>query len=509
MIDTKLNILIIDDDTETRCINQKEITLIFGKYRQSHLNFIQAATIEEAFVHIKNYDFHLILLDHHLGEDEYLKPIYGIDYIRKIKNLQPRARVLVLTSFVDTELAVKAIESGALDFLSKGVTEKEISYRETRIKQAVEDALEEIDLERRSFYTTDQNPQSKYKSKAMKELHNTLRTMCEVNTTVLFTGSPGLGKTHAAKTLHQLSKNYHDQSKRVFVNKNIMSIPDNLIESILFGAEKGSYTGADTQMRGLFEIAKDGDIFLDEIGDASLKVQGKILKVIEEKTFMRVGGKEEIKTNARIILATNKNLAKLVEDGKFRRDLYSRINTFKVEMPSLDARSLDIPIICEDICKKINEKFGSSLHYSDFSPSLKNHFHQDYIKNIRQIFSDIERLAVMCSKKKDGSIDYEDWTNHLSIGKSNGFVVQTVKPKNRKLHNTFEELVDALTQKIIKEKDYSLNFVKKRIEEHAVREALKINKKPTEVGKLLGLSASNAWNKIERLYENDGRGQML
>lgn len=480
----EISILIVDDSESSRINNQEVVKKLFEG--SSTLKIQLASSELEMFQTLRDGKFHVILLDRDLGEDENGEMIDGINLIPDILEVQPSSRILVVTYFADTQLAVKAMQNGAMGFVTKGIEPEDIEYRNQQILKALREAQFEIESLRKNISPTSSIGEYICKSDAMKMVDIQLNALSEVNTPVLFLGESGLGKTHGARRLNELSREFYKQKKRVFANVNINSLPENLIESKLFGHERGAFTGATDRKQGLFEIAAGGDILLDEIGDASLLLQDKLLKVIEEKSFRRIGGQQEIKTNARIMFATNKDIDKLITEGKFRHDFYARICTVKIEMPSLNKRKEDIPYICEKICQQINAENNKNISYNDFPASLKKYFKRDNILfNIRGIKHDIERLMIFCPQKNNGKVDYTMWKNILdNSSKKSGLNLESVNKED------LDTLIGPIAANLGKEGWPGISAIKNRLEAKTFPEAYKRYPKNKERADVLGLSES-------------------
>lgn len=495
----EIRILIVDDSKATRLIHERYFKDLYEDSDSSQLVVRLAATAKEMFNFLRAEKFHLILLDWDLGEDENMQQIDGINLIPDILGIRPNSRVLVITSSNDAQLAVKAMQNGAMDFVTKGNSQQ----KEEKILRAIEAAQFEIESLHRNFTST----ASGYicKSDAMKMVDLQLNTLCGVHTPVLILGESGLGKTHAAKRLNELSKIFYKQNQRPFVLVDINTINEELIESEFFGHEKGSFTGAHQVKQGLFELASGGDILVDEIGDASLKLQGRFLKVIEEKTFRRVGGQQDIKTDARVIFATNKDLKKMVLDERFKSDLYARIRTITINMPSLNERKEDIPHICEGIAKELGDKHEKTISYNDFPPSLKRYFQRDNIPfNIRGIKSDIEQLIIYCPQRRNGKIDFNKWKHILgnSLDRADSMEIEDISSEKSEDIN---QLMDLIASRLLsgKEKNMSLYSLKATLEEKVCLAANKKYPKQKDIAKALGLQRSAASIKIRRYLSKE------
>ena len=425
----RLNILIVDDQRFAQLENLQIVSELCKEISSIKPNIVLASSIQEMEECLKSQDFHLVLLDKDLGPSEVVKTQKNgvhkvgiacnqdsIEHIPSILAIQPHARIIMVTAYEDIQLSVKAIQNGAMDYITKGNEPHKVEYKNKQILKALRDSQLELQALRRSYYQTDSSANRYvFQSKAMREIDQNLKALSQANTHVLILGESGSGKTETAKHLGRLTQKFRKERERVFVNLNVTAISDTLIESELFGHEKGAFTGATETRRGLFEIARNGDLFLDEIGDASLNLQTRLLKVICEEQFMRVGGRTPIKTNIRLICATNKNLEDMVKKGLFRKDLYARISTVAFKMPSLSERKEDIPLLCQSLVNVLNKKNRKNISYADFPPPLQDYFKENNLEfNIRGLKNNIERLMVFCPLKSNGKVDYNNWKHILS-----------------------------------------------------------------------------------------------
>jgi len=241
-------------------------------------------------------------------------------------------------------------------------------------------------------------------SKQIDNLKNTILKIANIDSTVLLEGESGTGKSLVAKVIHKLS----NRKKEAFVSINCASIPENLLEAELFGYEKGAFSGAISQKKGKFEIANKGTIFLDEIGDLPLSLQGKLLSVIQEKEFSRLGSLDTISVDVRIIAATNKNLYELTQEGRFREDLYYRLNVIPIRIPPLFERKEDIPVLIDYFLKMFNEKYGKKVQIS--KEALIELINYNWPGNVRELENIIERLVVM----NEHIVNLEDLPAYIS-----------------------------------------------------------------------------------------------
>ena len=328
--------------------------------------------------------------------DLWLKDIDGFDVLEKVKKIYPEVQIIIISGHGNIETAVKAIKMGAFDFI-----EKPLSYE--RVVVTVENAFKLALLEeenRRLRENIFGGVKLSGVSQAIQKIKELIVKVAPMDTTVLIQGESGVGKEVVAKLIHLYSK----RAKEAFVEINCAAIPETLIESELFGYEKGAFTGAQISKKGKLEIAHKGTLFLDEIGDLSLDAQAKILRVIQEKRFERLGSNKPIEIDVRIISATNKDLVREIKNGNFREDLYFRINVFPIHIPPLRERKEDIPILVEEFLEEFSYKIGTEKKVLK-KDALEALMEYDWPGNIRELKNFIERLVIMSPSVE---IKYED-----------------------------------------------------------------------------------------------------
>jgi two-component system nitrogen regulation response regulator NtrX len=318
--------------------------------------------------------------------DIWMPDMDGLETLRRLREVVPNAQVMVMSGHGSIETAVKAIKLGAYDYIEKPLSLENVTLR---VKHALEQyRLEE---ENRSLRT---KVQRKFElvgqSPAMQQLRQLIETAGPTNSRVLVGGENGTGKELVARAIHLQSA----RADRPFVAVNCAAIPETLIESELFGHEKGSFSGATSMKRGQFEQADGGTLFLDEIGDMSLSTQAKVLRALQEQQFTRVGGTKLLKVDVRVLAASNKDLLKEIEKGNFREDLYYRLNVVPIVVPPLRERRDDIPLLIRHFMKVHAEEQG--LRTKEVTPEAMNVFQQyDWPGNIRELRNLIERLMIM------------------------------------------------------------------------------------------------------------------
>ncbi len=318
--------------------------------------------------------------------DIWMEGMDGLEALAEIKKLRPELAVVMISGHGTIETAVRATKLGAYDFI-----EKPLSLEKTLL--TVARALEHTRLERENRQLREQVEREQQivgDSPAIRELRRQIAVAAPTNGRVLIHGENGSGKELVARAIHALSS----RQDEAFVEVNCAAIPEELIESELFGHEKGAFTGAVARRRGKFEMADSGTIFLDEVGDMSLKTQAKVLRVLEEQTFERVGGKETIRVDVRVIAASNKNLQDLIKDGRFREDLFYRLNVIPIEVPPLRARKEDIPLLINYFLSVFSSEHGKRPKTVS-SEALTYFLQYDWPGNVRELRNMVERLVIM------------------------------------------------------------------------------------------------------------------
>jgi two-component system, NtrC family, response regulator AtoC len=328
----------------------------------------------------------LVLLDYKLPDMD------GVTVLRRIKELDPDVLVILLTAYASVETAVEAMKEGAFHFANKPFDLDDIAFLVSR-------ALETTQLRRevRRLRASQAQPYSVDRivgqSAAMEMLRNFLaKVAASPAATVLLTGESGTGKDLAAKVLHYNS----DRSNKPFMNITCSALPETLLETELFGHERGAFTDARQQKRGLFESAEGGTIFLDEIGEMVPALQAKLLRVLEEKSFRRVGGLHDIKVNVRVIAATNRNLEEEVKTGRFRQDLFYRLNVLPISLPPLRQHLEDVPALVAFYLDSFNREFRKNVKGA--SPAaMKQLQAYGWPGNIRELRNAVERAMLLAS----------------------------------------------------------------------------------------------------------------
>lgn len=371
------SILVIDDDEGLRY--SLERVLSARGYR-----IIQASSGEEGLKVAEKEKPSVILLDNRMGG------ITGIETLQHLRSSSPDSMVILMTAFGTTQTAIEAMKFGAFDYIIKPFDIAKILGLIEKAFAAYADLHESKDEYEPTLNSEDYREGIVGTSEAMQEVFKVIGQVAASDVTVMITGESGTGKELVARCIYQHSL----RNGRPFIAVNCAAIPENLIESELFGHEKGSFTGATTQRRGKFELCDGGTIFLDEIGDMSLTTQTKILRATQEGEIQRVGGNETIKVDVRLIAATNKDLEKLVEEGEFREDLYYRLNVVRLRLPSLRERKEDIPSLVDFVLQKLgrNRKTRAKRFSSDAMAIMTAY---DWPGNVRELENLVYRSAVV------------------------------------------------------------------------------------------------------------------
>lgn len=382
MMDKRPYILVIDD--EASIIESFKLLLDESKYRVEGVR-----TGEEGIEKVINEEISLILLDIRLPG------IDGIKVLERVKGIDKNIEVIMITATDTARNAVEAMRLGAYDYVNK-------PFNVDEIRVIIEKALEKRKLIKEVDYLKAEKIEKPLafddivaKSSKMQDIFKIMTNVCESDdVTILISGESGTGKELIARTIHSNGP----RKDKPFIAVNCAAIPENLLESEFFGHEKGAFTDATNTKIGKFELANEGTLFLDEISCLRYDIQAKLLRVLQEREFERVGGIKLIKTNAQIISATNANLKKAVEEGKFREDLYYRLNVVPIDLPPLRERKEDIPLVVEFLIRQFNEKFNKNIKGMNKSAIaiLTNY---SWPGNVRELKNIIERIVVLTKEE--------------------------------------------------------------------------------------------------------------
>ncbi len=412
------SILIVDDEISIR-------QSLEGILEDEGFETFFAATGEECLMLLQSESPDLILLD------IWMPGIDGLETLKKIKQTQPQQLVVMMSGHGSIETAVKATRLGAFDFIEKPLSLEKVLLSIQNAMKIGQLVAENKALKEKIGY----DYQMIGNSSVIDQLKQQIKMAAPSSGWVLINGENGTGKELVARAIHQQST----RSKKPFIEINCAAIPEELIESELFGHEKGAFTGATSARRGKFDQANGGTLFLDEIGDMSLKTQAKILRILQEHKFDRVGGNRTIEVDVRVIAATNKNLQEEIRSGTFREDLFFRLNVLPFHVPPLRKRKDDIPLLCKHFlyhfCGKESREIKSMTESA--LNSLKNY---NWPGNVRELKNLIERLVIMTPGNVihladlPHGINQNDQTNNL-----NGLIMSGLPNSYREAKELFEK----------------------------------------------------------------------
>ena len=377
----KDKILVADDEQSMR-----EFLEIMFKREGYHVSL--APNGEEVLKLAEKEIFDLVLLDIRMPR------LDGISVLKKLKAISPETIVIMITAYASADTAIKAMKEGAYDYITK-------PFKVEEIKLIIKNALEKKNLQQENILLK-QVVRDRYhfdniigQSSKMLALYDLLEKVAPTKTNILITGESGTGKELVAKAIHYNSP----RKDKPFVTLNCGAIPELLIESELFGHMKGAFTDAIATKKGLFELADEGTIFLDEISELPFLMQVKLLRVLQDKEFKRVGGTEDIRVDVRIISATNKDLEEGVREKRFREDLFYRLNVIQIKIPPLREKREDIPLLTTHFLKKYSEELNKNM--STISPeALRILLNYDYPGNVRELQNIIERAVALESTQE-------------------------------------------------------------------------------------------------------------
>ncbi|MEE9170341.1 MAG: sigma-54 dependent transcriptional regulator [bacterium] len=396
-----------------------------------------------------------------------MEPMDGLELMRKIKENTPHTEVIMVSAYGTVEKAVEAMQIGAADFITKPFSPEELRIRVRKVMEKM-DQSRAMNLLREENLLLQGDLFAEYESMignspAMRNVFELIDRVARGDSTVLIEGESGTGKELVARAIHRKSP----RSDKPFLKLNCASLNENLLESELFGHEKGAFTGAIKQKKGRFELAHGGTFFLDEIGDIPPSLQVKLLRVLQEMEFERVGGEQTISVDVRLIFATHRNLQRLIENGQFREDLFYRLSVFPVKLPALRQRREDIPTLVEHFLAKLAQKRNEPARTisSEGMNLLKDY---SWPGNVRELENLMERLAVICA---DSEIRPSLIAQHLGG-------VRKASPDHE---------------------DYPLDETLYSFEKNMIQAALKrANGVKNRAAKLLGIKTSTLYYKMEK-----------
>ncbi|NUO83196.1 sigma-54-dependent Fis family transcriptional regulator [candidate division KSB1 bacterium] len=359
----------------------------------------------------------------------------GIETMMEIRKLHPEASIIIITAYATVDTAITAMKEGAQEYIVKPCNPEEISLLVGRIMKVKN--LQRENLILRKKLTRQYNFEDILsKNGKMLEIFQLIREVASLRSTVLIHGESGTGKELIARALHNSS----DRASKPFICVSCAALAETLLESELFGHEKGAFTGAVAQKKGKFEMAEGGTIFLDEIGDISLKLQLDLLRVLQERNFYRVGGAEEIQVDVRVIAATNVDLREAVQQNKFRDDLYYRLNVINIRIPPLRERREDIPLLTRYFIERLSHELGKEVH-DVTETALKLLLAHNWPGNVRELENAVERAIVTCKSKILTEEDFAFLRHDLESG--NGWTV----PSNMTLQEVEKKVIAVTLQR--------------------------------------------------------------
>ncbi len=420
-----------------------------------------ASSGEDAIKISREFNPDLILTDLKLGSMD------GVKLLGEVRKDEVSPAVIIMTAYGTVSSAVEAMKKGAFDYLTKPLDKDIVLLTVKRALERTELLKENQQLHKTLF--------DKFKiegiignSKKMTEAVEIMKKVSSSAATVLILGESGTGKELAAKAIHYNSP----RRTKPFTAINCAAIPETLLESELFGYEAGAFTGATSRRTGLFEATTGGTLFLDEVGDLPQITQSKILRVLQEKEVRRLGGRDTIKVDVRIITATNKDIEKEMQNGAFREDLYYRLKVVTIELPPLRERKEDIPALTDFFIRKYNQEFGKRIKSSENS-AMKALAEYHWPGNIRQLESVIEKAVLMCDSNV---ITLKDIKNELKL--SHPYSILSIDVPDEGIN--FEELEEELLKKAMS----------------------KANNVAAKAARLLGMSYKTFWYRWEKLASN-------
>jgi DNA-binding NtrC family response regulator len=415
-----MNVLIIDDEAGLRSGIKKILTL-------HHYNVYEAENRRQTLEILDTTSIHIVLLDLRLGNED------GFKLLQELKNTEPLLAVIIITGYGDVESAVSCMRAGAVNYITKPIDDNLLLSVLDKEKQALKCHWENITLKEElkdhtiGAYLESQNPQ-------LKKIDKIIEKIKDKAVSILILGETGTGKELYARKIHY-SGIFKDKP---FIGLNCAALNDNLLESELFGHEKGAFTGAVKRKVGRFELAHDGTLFLDEIGDTSLSFQTKLLRVIQERKYERVGGTQTLEAACRIVAATNRNIQTLLAEKKFREDLYFRLSVIHFTLPSLRERNEDIPgfikLFIDDANKIFNKRIARVSKYM-----MKKILEYSWPGNIRQLKNAITNAVLLNDGEIIETMDFPE------------YIAEFESPKiERGLKNVIAEKVKNLEIDVIK-----------------------------------------------------------
>ena len=461
------NVWIIDDEESIRTICTSALEDLF--------NVESFSSASEALLALNSTTPDLIITDIKMPG------MSGLEFLDKVSEKFPNLPTIIITAHANIDNALSAYKGGAFEYLTKPFDINEI--RKLAIKATKSSKPQQDELSQES------SSQIVGKAESMQEVFKAIGKISKTDITVLIRGESGTGKELIAQSVHENSS----RSNEPFIAINVAAIPHELLESELFGHEKGSFTGAQSQRIGRFEQALGGTLFLDEIGDMHPELQTRLLRVLSSHEFYRVGGQKPIKSDVRIIAATNQNIEGLIKTGKFREDLYHRLNVFRIELPPLRKRKEDIPSLVKYFLKKSADEIKSDLKDIE-DPAMEILNEYDWPGNIRQLENTCRYITVMAPSTSITLDDIPDEVKNIDMSLSDSTHFNGLDS-----NSNWEESLSNHIRTVLQDKN-DLTNLSKDLEKILLQEALKASKgRRIDAAKILGLGRNTITRKIKDL----------
>jgi DNA-binding NtrC family response regulator len=451
-----MHVLIVDDDETLRDLLARELSRSGHRVRQ-------AADAAQALARLREEEPEVLLLDLMLPD----RP--GIEVLRQLRAERPAVEVVVLTAHGSIDTALAAMKLGAFDYLRKPCHLQELELTLERAYERRRLGEENARL-RAGLGAGSEGPDLMGGGPAFEDLRKLVAKVASSDSTVLVRGETGTGKELIARSIHRLSP----RRDHPFVAVDCAALHENLLQSELFGHEQGAFTGATRRKHGLFEAADGGTIFLDEIGDVSPAVQAGLLRVLETSSFRHLGGTQEVRVDVRLVAATNRALERLIEEGKFRQDLYFRLNAIHIDIPPLRQRRSDIPVLVEHFVARHNARHGTSKGFSDAATEVLLHY--DWPGNVRELRHVVERALVLADgdliKPRDLPAELRQAAGRIGMeGETAGLALAEVERR------------------------------------HIARVLAQVGGHRARAAQLLGISERNLYRRIHEYHLDDGSGE--
>jgi DNA-binding NtrC family response regulator len=416
-------LLVVDDDRAMR-------EMLSSLFKERGLHVEEAASADAALVRAAETDFDVVL------SDVRMPGLTGVELVGQLRRLRPGTPVVLMTAFGSIDSAVEAMRSGAFDYLTKPFEPDAVIFSVERALENRALALENEQL-RRAVDQSASLGELIGKSPAMREIFALIRRIAHTRSSVLITGESGTGKEVVARAIH-----FHgDRAEKPFVPINCTAIPEGLLESELFGHVRGAFTGAHASKRGLFEKADGGTLFLDEIGDLSLGLQGKLLRVLQDREIRPVGGTQSVHVDVRIVAATNRDLEAEIAAGRFREDLFYRLDVIPIRIPPLRERPEDVPALVEGFLRRHSE--GRSRYFS--TEALERLTAHPWRGNARELENVVERALALSDAETLGPEDVPLPGAPAAEPPSGGDFLRAVAERGMTLH----ELDELYTEQVL------------------------------------------------------------